>query len=314
MADTKFLDSNGLSHLVDKINEKFIDTEEVRAPIKWDSTNEELYLDITDKLTVPSTGDNIGKLDIDLSKVAGETMLVDNTNGGIVLDVGTGLKTETDSGNTGKKKVSVDLDNITGNTLSVTNNTIDVDLEEIAGSGITVVNNKLTAASQYELPAATSSVLGGVKVGDGLEMIESTASSGVYDKMKAKVDGTTVTINNNGALKVVDGKYPELDANGKIDPLNLPSYVDDVIEGYAKTTTTGEPPVTTITFWKNRSGSGTELDPYVYTNEITGETGKIYLDLGSGDRTYRYSGSTFVEITSGAYDIISDAEIDALFA
>ena len=312
MAETKFLDRDGLEYLVGKINDKFVDTTEVRDPIKWDGLNEEVYLDITDKLTVPSTGVNAGKLDVDLSKVAGETMLVDNTNGGIILDVGTGLKAETDSGNTGKKKVSVDLDNITGNTLSVTNNTIDVDLEEIAGSGITIVNNKLTAASQYELPAATSSVLGGVKVGDGLEMIESTASSGIYDKMKAKVDGTTVTINNSGALKVVDGKYPELDANGKIAPSNLPSYVDDVIEGYAKKTTTGEPPVTTVTFWEHRSGSGTELDPYVYTDEITGDTGKIYIDLGS-NATYRYGGSTFVEITSGAYDIISTDDIDALF-
>lgn len=317
MANTKFLDKDGLEYLVGKINEKFVDTTEVRDPIKWDSTNEELYLDTTDKL-MTATG---GKLDIDLSKVAGETMLVDNTNGGITLDVGTGLKTETDSGNTGKKKVSVDLDGIAGDSLTVNNDdTIDVNLTEIAGTGITVVNNKLTVDS-YILPTATSTVKGGAKIGNGLEMVASDSEApSTLDKLQAKAGNTTIIVDVNG-IKVNPSDVAVLGIDGKVKPENLPSYVDDVIEGYfVPGDPTAEPPTSDI-FYLTRTGSGTEQDPYVYTNPLDPQSqdpdmrpqeSKIYVDLPSTD-TFRWSGSVYVNISGSAYDIISNSEIDDLF-
>lgn len=68
----------------------------------------------------------------------------------------------------------------------------------------------------------------------------------------------------------------ELDDNGQVPATQLPSYVDDVIEGYL-------------------------YDGALYTSEskdyeISPENGKIYVDLVSMN-TYRWSGTTYVEIS-----------------
>lgn len=68
----------------------------------------------------------------------------------------------------------------------------------------------------------------------------------------------------------------ELDSSGKVPTSQLPSYVDDVIEGY----------LYNDKFYKESA----------YTTEVIGETGKIYVDL-STNKTYRWSGSTFVIIS-----------------
>lgn len=68
-----------------------------------------------------------------------------------------------------------------------------------------------------------------------------------------------------------------LDANGLVPTSQLPSYVDDVIEGYYKDS-------------KFYSNSG-------FTNVITGETGKIYVDKTT-NKTYRWGGSAYAEISS----------------
>lgn len=61
-----------------------------------------------------------------------------------------------------------------------------------------------------------------------------------------------------------------LDASGKVPSENLPSYVDDVIEGYYD--------------------NGAFYKESAHTTLISGETGKIYVDLGA-NKTYRWSGS-----------------------
>lgn len=68
----------------------------------------------------------------------------------------------------------------------------------------------------------------------------------------------------------------ELDANGLILSKQLPSYVDDVIEGYLNDNK----------FYKEPE----------HITEITEETGKIYIDLIS-NKTYRWSGSAFAIIS-----------------
>ena len=74
-----------------------------------------------------------------------------------------------------------------------------------------------------------------------------------------------------------------LDANGLVPASQLPSYVDDVIEGYYNLSK----------FYKTKttSDSGT-----TYSNEITGESGKIYVDLNT-NKTYRWSGTAFIVIS-----------------
>ena len=79
------------------------------------------------------------------------------------------------------------------------------------------------------------------------------------------------------AVGAASGVAP-LNASSKIDSTYLPSYVDDVVEGY---------------YYNNKFYTTS-----AHTTEITGETGKIYVDLAT-DGTYRYTGSTYAEIGSG---------------
>ena len=74
-----------------------------------------------------------------------------------------------------------------------------------------------------------------------------------------------------------------LDTAGKVPSSQLPSYVDDVIEGYYKT---GDGK-----FYKDYNSS-----TKVYSTVITGETAKIYVDLAT-NKTYRWSGSAYVVIS-----------------
>lgn len=104
----------------------------------------------------------------------------------------------------------------------------------------------------------------------------------------------------NGEIKRIDKKYlPEeivtTDGNGLIPTSMLPSYVDDVIEGYYNTEDS---------LFYEEAG---------FTTELTGETGKIYTDLASRD-IYRWSGSVFVQINPKTYRIATNDEIDALFS
>lgn len=68
-----------------------------------------------------------------------------------------------------------------------------------------------------------------------------------------------------------------LDSEGKVPSSQLPSYVDDVVEGYYSNSK----------FYKESA----------HTTEITGESDKIYVDL-STNKTYRWGGTAYTEISS----------------
>lgn len=135
----------------------------------------------------------------------------------------------------------------------------------------------------------TSLPIGGffkVKDLDGIE-VDDMISYGVqrYESVNSVNNQTgqvVLTASDVGAVSTsaigaASGVVP-LNASSKIDETYLPSYVDDVIEGYFYNGN----------FYKESS----------HTTVITGEVGKIYVDLTT-DKTYRYGGSTFVEISSG---------------
>ena len=82
-------------------------------------------------------------------------------------------------------------------------------------------------------------------------------------------------VQNKVITHVLDRKA-DLD-NGKIPSSELPSYVDDVIEGY---------------YHDNKF-----YEDEQYTTEISGERGKIYVSLDT-NKSYRWS-TVFIEITSG---------------
>lgn len=81
-------------------------------------------------------------------------------------------------------------------------------------------------------------------------------------------------------MKGVTGGVAELGSDGKIPASQLPSYVDDVIDGYLHTD--GK-------FYKEEG----------HTTPITGESAKIYIDLTGGKNvTYRWSGTVYSPVGS----------------
>ena len=84
--------------------------------------------------------------------------------------------------------------------------------------------------------------------------------------------------------------------NGVIPAAFLPSYVDDVIEGYLCVDGGGNE------FWANDANT-----------VVPSEVGKIYIDLNTNN-TYRWSGSTFVRINPDEYTLATPEDIYALFS
>lgn len=156
-------------------------------------------------------------------------------------------------------------------------------------------NISLPEAVAYSLPTASDSVLGGIKVGSGLDISNSVLSVGTLNQSTTGNAATatklqtartisltgnvTGSVNFDGStntsittaitgLGVANG-IATLDSNGQVPSTQLPSYVDDVLE---------------------------------YTNvaafPATGDTGKIYVET-TGNITYRWSGTAYVKITSG---------------
>ena len=103
--------------------------------------------------------------------------------------------------------------------------------------------------------------------------LASVGTAGTYTKVTTDAKGR---VTSGTTLAATD--IPSLDAakitSGTIDAARLPSYVDDVIEGANLAAFPG-----------------------------TGETGKIYVALDT-NKTYRWSGSAYVYITSGAVDSV----------
>ena len=96
-------------------------------------------------------------------------------------------------------------------------------------------------------------------------LITQTITNGVTDKSPSEDAVYDVLVNKADLVA------------GKVPTSQLPSYVDDVIEGYYYTSIFYEDSGHTIT--------------------ITGETSKIYIDLPT-NLTYRWSGSVYIEISS----------------
>ena len=146
------------------------------------------------------------------------------------------------------------------------------------------------------IPLATTSVSGLMSSTDKTKL-DSVASGATNFTHPTNGANTTITgdttgkvlsaiaVNSLGHVTSVDSKtlvntdIPNLDASkitsGVLDAARLPSYVDDVVE-----------------FNNLSSFPG------------TGETGKIYVALDT-NKVYRWSGSTYVYITSGAVDSVS---------
>lgn len=99
------------------------------------------------------------------------------------------------------------------------------------------------------------------------------------DALNAKIDATQKGAANGVATLGSDGKVPSS---------QLPAYVDDVIDAYVVSGSTAF-----SKGWLSETSGGAALTP---------DAGKIYVVVQSGsayvNRTYRWSGSTYVEVSS----------------
>jgi len=127
-------------------------------------------------------------------------------------------------------------------------------------------------AADAALPKAGGTMSGAIAMG-------TNKITGLGDPTADQDAATKKYVDNNfiaASLKGANSGVAELDASGKVPASQLPSYVDDIVEGYLY--------------------NGALYEEAAHTTEITGEAGKIYVDLGT-NKTYRWSGSAFVEIS-----------------
>lgn len=121
---------------------------------------------------------------------------------------------------------------------------------------------------------------------------DSRKLGGLSPEAYAKPDDISAAIT---AQKGQANGLAPLGSDSKIDAEYLPSYVDDVVEGY---------------FYE-----GVFYSDERHTQSIKGERGKIYVDITEEDgATYRWSGSVYIKISSSS-DLteMSNEEIDEIW-
>jgi hypothetical protein len=331
MAETKYLDQTGLQHVLECINTKFtkVGHKHTKADITdFEHNHNDLYYTETEIDTKLS-----GKSDTTHThKYAGSATAGGSANSAVKLDTAAaGSATQpvyfadgkpvattytlgksvpadavfTDTNTHYASKNVVGSSTATANTTTaLTNGNVYINSVEngavtsahkISGSGATtvttdtsgniIVSSTNTTYSSLKNPYALTVSLNGTSQGayDGsaAKSINVTASSvGAYTK--AEVDGK-LNGKANSSHTHVAADITSVNASaitGIIDAAHLPSFVDDVIEGYYSNSK----------FYKTKSPDG------VYTTEITGESGKIYVNLND-NKTYRWSGSAYVVIS-----------------
>ena len=129
-----------------------------------------------------------------------------------------------------------------------------------------------------EIQAASTTAAGVVQLSDSVTLEDSTKAATLAAVKKAYDKANHEHPYIKSSLMGVANGVATLDATGLIPAGQLPSFVDDVVEGYMHTDKS---------LYTEADGAGTK---------IPGESGKIYVDLNDG-KTYRWSGSAFVVIS-----------------
>lgn len=221
---------------------------------------------------------------------------------------GTDLQTKADSidkaisdETTRAKNAESDLDSkkinkttvATSSTLGLVKSGTDITVDSSGNVSVNDNSHNHTVSNISDLTATASelNVLDGITA----NTTELNYIDGVTSNIQTQLDGkssnghthddryytetemdTKLNAKLNTSLKGSVNGLAELDENGKVPSSQLPSYVDDVIEGYYYNSN----------FYTDSA----------HTIGVTGETGKIYIDL-STNKTYRWSGSAFVVIS-----------------
>ena len=147
----------------------------------------------------------------------------------------------------------------------------------LKGYGITDAYTKTESDKKYQ-PVGNYSSAGHTHTFASLTSKPTTLSGyGITDAYtKTESDGKYATKTESDGKYQPVGSYATLDSSGHVPSSQLPSYVDDVIEGYYS--------------------NGNFYSDSAKTKKITGEGGKIYTDLAT-NKTYRWGGTAWVEIS-----------------
>lgn len=148
------------------------------------------------------------------------------------------------------------------------------EMQETASDSSDAIESLTTRVATIEADYTTSEALA-TAVEEGLTTAETYA------------DENFVKLSSVG----VAGGVASLDDSGLVPSSQLPSYVDDVIEGYL---------VDGVFYEPDEEGTAAS------TTAITGEKGKIYVDL-TDDKCYRWSGTTYV-VVSSSEDLVEITE------
>lgn len=145
-----------------------------------------------------------------------------------------------------------------------------------------LASNKITAMTGYSIASATSAITTSDSLNSAIGKLEyhinHLATSDIPDLSATYLLASLKGANNGVASLGSDGKVPNS---------QLPSFVDDVVDSYIVSGATA-----LSSGWLSATDGGSALTP---------ETGKIYVVLTSGtylNKTYRWSGTTYVEISA----------------
>ena len=171
--------------------------------------------------------------------------------------------------------------------------------------------------SNAAIEAATKTQAGVMTAADKVNLDETLPNAIAQEVQDRKDAIAALESSSNASIKALEKKHDDfvatkgqangfasLDGNGLVPSSQLPSYVDDVIEAYA-------------TYDVSETGKLSNIKLYSdpdHANPITGESGKIYLNITPNEPPYqfRWSGTQFVdsntsslilgEVTGTAYD------------
>lgn len=224
------------------------------------------------------------------------------------------------------KSQITDFPTIPSKTSDLTN-----DSNFVSDSSYVHTDNNYTTTDKNKLSGIASgaevnqNAFSNVKVGS-----TTVAADGKTDTLEL-VAGSNVTLtpdatNDKVTIAATDTTYSDVTAGGssglmsgsdktkldklvfsgnEIDSSILPSYVDDVIEAYARSGATA-----LSSTWLSLTSGGAALTP---------ETGKIYVLMAdSGDYAantqFRWGGTAYVKLADGGVSSITNAEIDTIVA
>lgn len=177
---------------------------------------------------------------------------------------------------------------------------IATDAEATAGTSTTLAVTPKQLATKQDTITDLATIRSGAALG-ATAVQPNSVTAGTYTKVTVGANGLVSGVGQLQASDIPDlsatyvartaigaaNGVAGLDGDGKVPSSQLPSYVDDVIDAYIVSGATA-----LSAGWLSATEGGSALTP---------ETGKIYVVLTTGsylNKTYRWSGSTYVEISA----------------